>query len=479
LNSGGHHLTNILLHSVNTYIVVLLIIGLIKTLPGAAIENGSPLNERVNLVIGGVAGILFGLHPLHVESVAWIAERKDLLCALFFLLSIRMYTRYVNVAKNETDQKNPLSHFFSKWYLFTLGFFLLALLSKPMAVTLPLVLLILDWYPFDRIPSLETFWGALVEKLPFLALSLVSSILTIFAQRAGGSIVPIEFAPLSTRALVAAKALMAYLWKMAVPLNLMPFYPYPLDVSVLSFEYLSAIALVLGITVISMVIASKQKFLLSVWGYYVVTLMPVLGIVQVGNQFIADRYSYLPSLGPFLLMGLMVAWISEKINALKRWNRPAKLAFLAVASVVLVSLAYLTVQQIGIWKDSIALWGSVIKNEPERAPLAYYNRGVVYAKKGQVDKAIDDFNRTITLDPSDYQAYYNLGVLYGKAGSYDKAIQYFSVAIEINQGYDPAYFNRGKYYAKTGKMELALADYQKACELGNENGCREMKLRTP
>jgi tetratricopeptide (TPR) repeat protein len=137
----------------------------------------------------------------------------------------------------------------------------------------------------------------------------------------------------------------------------------------------------------------------------------------------------------------------------------------------------LTVKQIGVWQNSISLWTYVINKEPVRAPLAYYNRGVFYAKKGQVDRALYDFKKTIMLDPSDYKAYYNLGVLYGSSGLFDMAIECFSMAIVIDQNYDVAYLYRGTYYARTGRMEQARADYQKACDLGNENGCRQVKLR--
>jgi len=435
------------------------------------------MNERMMLMVGGVTGILFGLHPLHVESVAWVAERKDLLCALFFLLSMTVYAKYGTLADAETPHPGSESRYLKKLYLLSLGSFTLALLSKPMAVTLPVCLLMLDWYPLKRIRSFRTFRIAFVEKVPFFALSLASSILTILAQAAGGSIVPIEYAPVSTRMLVASKALVVYLGKMMVPLNLVPFYPYPSDVSLLSLDYLFSVVLVLGITMVCIVVIKGHELLLSVWGYYVVTLMPVLGIVQIGNQFMADRYVYLPSLGPFLIMGLATAWLFEKVNALQHWSRPATLVCAAAAIGVLVSLSYLTVKQIGVWQNSIDLWTYVIKKEPVRAPLAYYNRGVYYAKKGQVDRALNDFKKTTILDPSDYQAYYNLGVLYGSTGLFDMAIECFSTAIMINQSYDMAYLNRGSYYARTGRMEQARADYQKACDLGNENGCRQVKLR--
>jgi Tfp pilus assembly protein PilF len=481
LDPLGHHLTNVILHSINVFAVVVLaarvLRGYQKRMPA---HRASPvLDERRTLIASGVTGLLFGLHPIHVESVAWVAERKDLLCALFFLLSMTAYVKFRLRADAATAQNDPASRRIKGQYLLSLGLFTLALLSKSMAVTLPVCLLLLDWHVFRRITSRRTFRDAFVEKLPFFALSLASSVLTIAAQGGGGSIAPIEYAPLSTRVLVAAKALMAYLGKMTVPLHLSPFYPYPQDVSLSSFEYLSPIVLVAGITMTSMAVAKRQGVFVSVWFYYVVTLLPVLGIIQVGNQFMADRYSYLPSLGPFLLMGLMAAWISKNVDALERWKLPVRIVCIAVAFSVLISLAYATVRQVGVWKNSIELWGHVIKNEPVRAPLAYYNRGVVYAKTGQFDRAIDDFTKTIILDPSDYLAYYNLGVLYGSAGSYDKAIDYFNITIGINERYDAAYVQRGIYYARTGKRERALADYQMACDLGNTHGCSEMKRYKP
>jgi hypothetical protein len=182
--------------------------------------------------------------------------------------------------------------------LSALIFFILALMSKPMAVSLPFVLLILDWYPFGRITSLKTFRTSFIEKIPFIALSVVSAVLTILAQRAGEAVTAMETIPLSTRMLVAAKSLIAYLWKMILPMHLIPYYPYPSDASLFSIEYLSGIILVVGITAASIVMVKKQKLLLSVWVYYVVTLVPVLGLVQVGAAM--DRYTYLPGIDRFL-----------------------------------------------------------------------------------------------------------------------------------------------------------------------------------
>ena len=475
LNPLGHHLTNIVLHSVNTFAVVFLVIGLIRAVRERTSGDESWLDEKMMLITAGVTGLLFGLHPLHVESVAWVAERKDLLCALFYMLSLMAYTKYAQADSDETRGKEATLLFSDKRYLYSLGFFMLALLSKPMAVSLPAVLVILDWYPFGRIQSLKSFWKSVINKLPFIALSLGSSVLTILAQRAGGAMVSMELAPLSTRLLVAGKSLVIYLWKMIWPLNLSPFYPYPQDISLALPEYYLPLFLVLGISLTCLVIAKRQRIWLAAWGYYVATLIPVIGIVQIGNTAMADRYSYLPSIGPFLIVGLLAALLLKAMNALKQRKPAVLLIYSSLAVLVLGSLSYLTCNQIGVWKNSIVLWGYVIEREPDAVPLAYYNRGLVYLKKGQFGPAMADFNKAIVLDPSDYRAYNNLGVIYGQLGQFDSAIECFNITLYLNQSFDMAYVNRGSSYEKIGNRERAVLDYQKACDLGNTNGCKALQ----
>jgi protein O-mannosyl-transferase len=501
LNPLGHHLTNIILHAVNTFVVVLLVISLLKARKGPAVNSEAPgfLSERTMLIAAGITGLLFGLHPLHVESVAWVSERKDLLCALFYLLTIIMYVKYLRVREQQPTQKKITSFVFGKYYILSCSFIILALLSKPMAVTLPVVLLILDWYPFQRIQSFQTFRQAVVEKIPFFALSLFSSIITILAQRAGGAIRSTEIIPLPARVLVGARSLVAYLWKILWPLNLVPYYPYPRHISILSFEYLCAIALIIGITAVCIVLVKKQKLWLAVWGIYVMTLLPVLGIVQVGDQAMADRYMYLPSLGPFLILGLTAAWIWIKVNRLQRWRLVARASVAGVTVLVFAALSFLTFTQIAIWKNSIDLWSYVIRKEPERVPFAYNNRGLAYGDKGlfkeaieDLDtaiildssfdlaysyrgtvfgkmglyaKAIEDFNKAIVLEPGNYLIYNNLGIVYGKTRLYDKAVESFNEAIAIKPDEPEIYFNRGLVYSFQNQYDRALADYNKALEL--------------
>ena len=502
----GHHLTNIILHAANTAIVVLLTLKLLEIVKERTRQNTSTffLTDRTILIVAGSTGLLFGFHPLHVESVAWVAERKDLLCALFFLLSITIYTISAGTECHEAPQDESISRVFNKRYLITLGFFILALLSKPMAVTLPAVLLILDWYPFNRIRSFKTLWAASIEKIPFFALSLASSVITIFAQRTGESIVSLEFAPLSSRVLIVFRSIVMYLGKMIAPMNLIPLYPYPKYVSLFSLEYLFAMSLTMGLTAACMVIANKQKFWLSAWGYYVVTLIPVLGIVQVGNQSMADRYAYLPSLGPFLVAGLCMAWIVVKVDNLPKWRVLVKFVGTAGALILLCSMSYRTFQQIGIWKNGFVLWNHVIASGFESA-TAYNNRGMSLEDMGQRDRAIADYEQAIAMDPRFYLAYNNRGVLYGEDGlyrisieyflksiainprhaesycnlglsyfymnQYDRALENYNKAIELKQDFDTAYLNRGNVFIISGNKELALKDYGKACNLGNRNAC--------
>jgi len=439
LNPLGHHLTNILLHSLTSCLVVLLVVNLINIWRQRTQEHGATVfrTDQMAGITAGVTGLLFGLHPLHVESVAWIAERKDILCALFYLLSIMMYLRHVAREVYKSLQENARS-LFVKWrYLLSLLFFSLALLSKPMAVTLPVVLLILDWYPLGKIRTIKTARTALLEKTPFIVFSLASSVVTIFAQKAGGAIRSADLASLGMRLLIAAQSLFTYLWKMLVPVNLLPFYPYPKNISPLSPEYLLPVLFVIAASAVCVAIAKRKPIWLAAWGYYVLTLLPVLGIVQVGSQSMADRYTYLPSLGPFLIMGLGVAWSWSKVNALGRMRAIVKLFSISAFMLLSTAMVYLAFEQIGIWKDSITLWSYVIEKEPESVPHAYYNRALAFDKLGHYDGALQDFGKAIVLNPGDVESFVNRGLL----------------------------------YLKTGQPELALSDLKRACELGDAFAC--------
>jgi hypothetical protein len=439
----GHHLTNNIIHAVNTFLVVILVMKLFSTWKHNTSKyvEVTAFREHGGFIIGGCTGLLFGLHPLHVESVAWIAERKDLLCALFFLLSVIFYSNYIEIIKNKSIDKDSSPGLVYKKYFLSLGCFILALLSKPMAVTLPIVLLIFDYYPFNRINSFKNFRRVSVEKFPFFLCSIGSSTLTYLAQKSGNAIW--EGVPFSVRVLVATKSIVAYVWNMLFPFDLFPFYPYPRGVSLLSFEYVGTLFIFIGVTYLCVFISKRQKLWLAAWSYYIVTLIPVLGLIQVGGQFMADRYTYLPSLGPFFIIGLLFAWLFHKLIALQR----NKITSITLASVIcfliVVSMSYMTYMQIGIWKNGIDLWTYVIKKEPNKILFAYYNRGGAFAKEGKYYEAIDDYSKVISLN---------------------------------YQEYSTVYVDRGLVYLRIGKIEPAIADFRKACGLGNDFGCKALRI---
>ncbi len=491
LNPLGYHLQAILLHAGNTFLVTRLVIRILDSQKGAATAYWlRPLPEgRGILIAAGITGLLFGLHPLHVESVAWVSERKDLLCALFFLLSIRSYLDYV-----QRDEGDAGSFRLNGRYLLSLMLFVCALASKTMAVSLPLVLLILDWYPLGRIRSLNDATVRVMEKIPFLAASLGIAVISIVAQKSLGALSMMATTPLWSRLLVAFRALAAYLVMMLFPVHLIPIYPYPRVISLLSAEYATAIVVFLAITAGCIRSARKQPVWLAAWSYYLVTLFPTLGIVQVGVHSMADRYTYLPSIGLFLLTGLGAAWLWGGAK-----SRKAPQRIITVSALVLVVvLSFLTLHQISVWRTSAELWNHVIgsgtynpmaynsrghmykdRGDFDRAIADYgvaiaqepaqaeylVNRGVAYAEKGDFQRALVDLDRAIALNPKEYMAYNNRANVWYRRGDYDRAIEEFTRAIVLNPLEPLAIQNRGAVFEKKGDLERAASDFREADRL--------------
>jgi len=278
----GFHATNIILHGLNTALVTILTALFIVTAKNTS-NREAPVHgssEGGVLIAAAATGILFGFHPIHVESVAWISERKDVLYAFFYLSGTLAYLRYVQDTPVRTGQGVFFRGFTSRFYCLALLLFTLSLLSKPMAVTFPVVLLILDWHPLDRFERGERRSSVLLEKLPFFALSLASSFVTIAPQKYGGAVAPLA-GSFFTRMLVGTQAFAMYLWKMLVPLNLVPYYPYPRVILLLSTKYLAAFLIAASIAVSCIVLYrfKKGRSWIAAWCYYLVTLFPVLGFI--------------------------------------------------------------------------------------------------------------------------------------------------------------------------------------------------------
>lgn len=463
LNPLGHHLTSILLHSANTFLVVFLIRMLLCAELGARKESGViiwPDNGAI-LMAAGITGMLFGIHPLHVEPAVWVSGRKDLVSASFFLLSAASYISYATSSSIADVQRTRLK----KGYFLTLLLFIFALSGKSMALTLPFVLLLFDWYPLRRVHSPESFLVVFTEKVPFLILSFIVLLVTYRAQHAVGAISSLELIPVSVRVLTAFRSLVAYIGKMVMPINLLPFYMYPEPVSIMSPEYFLSIAMVCGISIACLRHLNKHQLWLAVWGYYVVTLLPVLGIVQIGRHSMADRYAYLPILGPFFLAGLGIAWIWTMGSSLKRQGVAVKGVAAVVAVLLCGGMIFLTEKQVSVWKNSMVFWSYIIEKSPRPVSLAYHYRGELFDAYGQWDRAIDDFTHAITLDPVYIEAYARRGRVFAKTGWYDSAIEDFTSVIMLNPDYAEIYMYRGTAFGETGRYDRAISDFTRAITL--------------
>jgi Tfp pilus assembly protein PilF len=453
----GYHLTAILIHAGNTFLTFRLTVLLLD----AARQSGhcrSCPDERGASIVAGIVALLFGLHPLHVESVAWISERKDLLCGSFYLLSVIVYLH----GTPTPDARSPEKFYQNRHYLLSLLFFIFALASKTMAVSLPIVLLILDWYPLGRIGTLKSSAVVFLEKLPFVAASFFIAITSIVAQQSIGAMALMSVKPLTTRILVACKAVALYLWKMVVPLHLIPYYPYPHDVSLLSVEYALPVLFVAGTTGAVMFMARQKPLWVTIWGVYLIILLPALGIVQVGVHSMGDRFTYLPSLAPFLLTGLGVlrvwVWVVET-----SWS--VKTAVVSLACLCSCGLMYLTLQQISVWKNSMVLWNYVIEAGTPFNPLAYNNRGHVYRDRGEFDKAVSDYSVAITQEPAQAEYLVSRGVALCEKGALEQAMADLDRAIVLSPNEYLAYNNRGTVWFRKGETERAIEDFNRAISL--------------
>jgi tetratricopeptide (TPR) repeat protein len=343
-------------------------------------------------------------------------------------------------------------------------------MSKPMAVTLPIVLIIMDIYPLER-ATIKTIFTerkkVLIEKIPFFVLCLFTSVLTVMAQRASGAIQTLDTYPLVERFLVGIRAIFFYIIKMIWPVNLAPLYPYPSPVSLFTPEFYGPLILVFIVTVFCIWLWKRQKIFSVVWAYYVASLFPVLGFVQVGGQAAADRYTYLPSLGPFLLAGLVIVSMYERVFK-KNGSRPLRSMIAVVSMLVLVFILSATIKQISMWENSLILWNEEVKNY-DYYYRAYYNRGMAYSDRRKYSQAIVDFDKAIELNPSFVKAYINRAISYVEMGNDQKGIENFETAIKINHNDADIYYNRGIIFEDQGKYHQALKDFNMTITLDPHN----------
>jgi tetratricopeptide (TPR) repeat protein len=449
MDAGWHHLTNAAIHA----LAVLLLFAFLLRATQARWPSA-------------FVAFLFALHPLHVESVAWVSERKDVLCALFWMLALWCWVRYVE-------------HSERRWYLLSLAAFIVGLLSKPMIVSLPLLLLLLDFWPLQR--NAAAGWKKLIlEKVPFAALAAVASIVTYLVQQASGAVRTFGVLPTGLRIANALVSYVAYLWMLVWPANLAVFYPYPLELA--WWKPALAAALLIAITWFVLRSLRVRPYLAVGWFWYLATLIPVIGIVQVGGQARADRYMYVPMIG----LGIAVAWGAADL--LRPWPSTMK----AIAAIACLACTVLTWRQLEFWHDSVALFqhavdvterndlaqhqlGNALLEVPGRLPdaIAHLQESVslnpdsprsrtdlgnaLSKLPGRLPDAIAQYRAAIRIDPEQAIPHSNLcGALADTPGGDAEAIVECQTAIRLDPGFAAAHRNLGSALAKSGRLQDAI-----------------------
>ncbi|NQT10955.1 MAG: tetratricopeptide repeat protein [Desulfobacteraceae bacterium] len=467
LNPMGHHWTSLQIHLINT----LLLFFILQYMTGALWKSA-------------IVAALFALHPLHVESVAWVSERKDVLSAFFGMLTISAYIMYVK-------KRNLLR------YSLVFIFLSLGLMAKPMLVTLPFVLLLLDFWPLKRLKlTLNQASGQtsnllllIREKTPLIAPVAISAILTLIAQHSS-ALKTLESFPLQTRVANAFISYLSYFGKAIWPLGLSVFYPHPGDS--ISLWYASGAALMIAVSLFIAVNTSKKyPYIITGLLWFFITLLPVVGIIQVGYQAMADRYTYIPLIGIFIIL----AWGGSDL--LKKWTNKKIVSSILAMSVLLV-LTMQSFHQAAHWKNSSTLFENAIK-VTENNWLAHNNLGVALLGKRELDKAIyhykkalnikpdtlgaiknlgfalsekgsfkeaaQYFTKAIVINPEDFDAHYKLGCILAKQEKFNEAIRPFAETIRINPDYAPAYYEIGIILAMKGKLQKSKEFFLKAIQL--------------
>ena len=450
VNAGAEHLVNVFFHAVNVTLFFLLLLRLTGAFwPSAFVAA------------------LFAWHPLHVESVAWVAERKDVLSAFFGLLTLLAYVSYAQrrsrVENREpgagTAMSTPGSRRSTLDYVLALFFFACGLMAKPMLVTLPLVMLLLDFWPLER--KRNARWRAsdarhlALEKLPFLVLSAVSCVITFIVQQRGGAVAALVRIPMASRIENAFVSYGRYLGKTFWPDNLAVLYPRPIHWSAGLVVF--SLMLVIGLSVAAVWFGRKFPFALTGWFWFVVTLVPVIGLVQVGMQSMADRYTYLPLIGVFVVLvwGLDAACVGWRVP--KTWT-------ISLALMILVACAFRTRDQLRYWQNDEMLFRHALA-VTQNNYLAYNNLGTWLSKKGRTPEARNCFQKALQINPDDSAVLYNLGNALVKLGDWDGAIDYYQRALQITPAQADILDNLGLALVAKKQYDVAITNFEAALKV--------------
>jgi hypothetical protein len=444
LKAGGHHLVSVLLHCASTAIFFLVL----RNMTGLAWRSA-------------LAAALFGIHPLNVESVAWVAERKNVLSGLFWMLSLAAYLHY---------RRRPRIGRYGLVFLAMAG----GLLAKPMLVTVPFVLLLLDYWPLglftaDARGKRSGPQHLVLEKLPLLLLAVGSSWITMRAQAAGASLTTLDKLPVDTRIANALVSYLKYVVMTAWPADLSSFYPYARESLFSGSTILAAMILAL-VTTLTVWKAREYPYLVTGWCWFLGTLVPVIGLVQVGDQALADRYAYLTVIGLFLA----ASWGVPTLFGRRPLARKV-LAIGAFGSIVALSAA--ATAQVRYWGDGALLFRQAIEHAPDNW-VAHNNLGVYLRKRGRDDEAFEHFARAVAARPSLADAQYNLGVLLYERGRMEEAAEHYRSAIRFRPDYEEAHCNLGAILFRQGRLDEAAGHFREAVRLRPEDQVARDNLAT-
>ncbi len=440
MDPGKHHISSLLLHLANTILLFLIL----KQMTGALWQSA-------------FVAALFGLHPLHVESVAWVSERKDVLSTLFFMLTISAYVSYTKSLPLPVKDNSLKLKYISVMFFYALG-----LMSKPMLVTLPFILLLLDYWPTERFQR-ESSRKLIIEKTPLFILTIISSITAFFAQKWGGAVASLDSYPLWVRITNGAVSYVAYIGKMFWPLDLAVFYPHPGE-SINFWQGAGAGGLLVLVSSVAVIMRKKHPYLLTGWLWYLGTLVPVIGLVQVGVHSMADRYTYIPLIGLFI----MLTWGSHSLFS-KYFTGIDKAGLqrfleITIALVILATLSIISKQQVSLWQNSLTLWTHELTLFND-VSAGYNNRGNAYIESGNYTKAIGDLNTAVKLSPRAADVYNNRAVVFIETGQFRLAMSDLNKAIELNPLYSDALINRCGLYVSIKRYGDAIKDCSYAIKI--------------
>jgi Flp pilus assembly protein TadD len=452
LEPAGHHFMGMVIHGVNAvwvYFIFLRLATIIKPLWA----------KSTPLLIGGVAAaLLYACHPLRVESVAWASERKDLLSAFFILPAFLTYLNF-------TDHQE--TRFKIRWYLLTICLFILSLMSKPMVVTFPVLLLIFDAFILNRITSFKILIPIVIEKLPFFIISLAFGIIAIFSQSGSGAMVPVDTLTFDTRFLNALRAIIFYINKTIWPQSLVPLYPFPKNLRWGDYQIIFAMVVFIVITLVCLKMwKNKKSYWLAGWLYYLISVLPVIGLIQVGRQGAADRYTYLPTLSFYLLTGGCVVWFLFKYSSVFKKKAYVLLGLIS-GGVILTALAIMTDKQIKVWKNTENFSASVIKVYPDQVPLAHFKMARVYKNKGLREKAKEKYKFALKMNPNYHSPLNDLGLMAMEEGRLEEAESYFRSGLKI-QPDEVFNSNLGTLFMQKKQFKLAEEYFVKALSFNPE-----------